>query len=172
MSAPASAARLALPAGSATNAPGVPVAVALGSNLGNREATLVAALDALRALIPDLRASTFHDTAPVGVQSPQPRYLNAAAVGTTALSARSLLDALLAIERRFGRERAFQNAPRTLDLDLIFYGREVIDEPGLVVPHSRFRDRAFVLEPLVEIAPQMSDPVTGKSIEELLRGLR
>ena len=78
----------------------------------------MAALDALRALIPDLRASTFHDTAPVGVPSPQPRYLNAAAVGTTALSARSLLDALLAIEQRFGRERAFQNAPRTLDLDL------------------------------------------------------
>ena len=79
----------------------------------------MAALDALRALIPDLRASTFHDTAPVGVPSPQPRYLNAAAVGTTALPARSLLDALLAIEQRFGRARAFQNAPRTLDLDLI-----------------------------------------------------
>jgi len=163
---------LALPAGSATNAPGAPVAVALGSNLGDREATLVAALDALRGLIPDLRASTFHDTAPVGVRSPQPRYLNAAAVGTTALSARSLLDALLAIEQSFGRERSFQNAPRTLDLDLVLYGREVIDEPGLVVPHPRFRDRAFVLEPLVEIAPQMSDPVTGKSIEELLRSLR
>jgi len=172
MSAPASAARLALPAGSATNGPGVPVAVALGSNLGDREATLVAALDALRALIPDLRASTFHDTAPVGVPSPQPRYLNAAAVGTTALSARSLLDALLAIEQRFGRERAFQNAPRTLDLDLVLYGRDVIDQPGLVVPHPRFRDRAFVLEPLVEIAPQMLDPVTGKNVEELLRTLR
>jgi 2-amino-4-hydroxy-6-hydroxymethyldihydropteridine diphosphokinase len=163
---------LALPAGSATNAAGVPVAVALGSNLGDREATLVAALEALRPLIPDLRASTFHDTAPVGVPSPQPRYLNAAAVGTTALSARALLDALLAIEQRFKRERAWQNAPRTLDLDLILYGREVIDEPGLVVPHARFRDRAFVLEPLAEVAAQMSDPVTGKSIEELLRSLR
>jgi len=172
MSAPASAARLALPAGSATNAPGVPVAVALGSNLGDREATLVAALDALRALIPDLRASTFHDTAPVGVPSPQSRYLNAAAVGTTTLSARAFLDALLAIEQRFGRERAFQNAPRTLDLDLVLYGRDVIDQPGLVVPHPRFRDRAFVLEPLVEIAPQMLDPVTGKNVEELLRTLR
>jgi 2-amino-4-hydroxy-6-hydroxymethyldihydropteridine diphosphokinase len=162
---------LALPAGSATNAGGVPVAVALGSNLGDSEATLAAALDALRALIPDLRASTCHDTAPVGVPSPQPRYLNAAAVGTTLLSARALLDALLEIERRFGRERVSQNAPRTLDLDLILYGHDVIDEPGLVVPHPRFRDRAFVLAPLVEIAPQMSDPVTGKSIEELLRGL-
>ena len=172
MSAPASAARLALAAGSATKAPGVPVAVALGSNLGDREATLLAALDALRPLISNLRASTFHDTAPVGVPSPQPRYLNAAAVGTTVLSARALLDALLAIEQRFGRERVHQNAPRTLDLDLILYGREVIDEPGLVVPHARFRDRAFVLAPLVEIAPQMPDPVTGKSIEELLRSLR
>jgi 2-amino-4-hydroxy-6-hydroxymethyldihydropteridine diphosphokinase len=163
---------LALPAGSATKAPGVSVALALGSNLGDREATLVAALEALGALIPDLRTSTFHDSAPVGVPSPQPRYLNAAAVGTTTLSARSLLDALLAIERRFGRAREYQNAPRTLDLDLILYGGTVIHEPGLVVPHPRFRDRAFVLAPLVEIAPQMVDPVTGKSIEELLRGLR
>jgi 2-amino-4-hydroxy-6-hydroxymethyldihydropteridine diphosphokinase len=66
----------------------------------------------------------------------------------------------------------FPNAPRTLDLDLILYGREIIDEPGLVVPHPRFRERAFVLEPLAEIAPQMSDPVTGKTVEELLRSLR
>lgn len=164
--------RLALPAGSATDARRVPVAVALGTNLGDREATLVAALDLLRALIPDLRASTFHDTAPVGVPSPQPRYLNAAAVGTTALSARALLDALLAMEHRFGRARPSQNAPRTLDLDLILYGDEVIEQPGLMVPHPRFRDRAFVLEPLAEIAPEMSDPVTGKRIEELLRVLR
>jgi 2-amino-4-hydroxy-6-hydroxymethyldihydropteridine diphosphokinase len=163
---------LALPAGSATNELGVPVAVALGSNLGDRAATLGAALDALRALIPDLRASTFHDTAPVGVPASQPRYLNAAAVGTTTLSVRALLEGLLAIEQRFGRERAFRNAPRTLDLDLILYGDHVVDEPGLVVPHPRFRERAFVLEPLAEIAPQMSDPVTGRSIADLLRVLR
>src|SRR4029079_6293706 len=141
-----SAARLALPAGSATNSPGVAVAVALGSNLGEREATLVAALDALRPLIPDLRASTFHDTAPVGVPSPQSRYLTAAAVRTTSVSARAFLDALLSIEQRFGRERTGQNAPRTLDLDLILYGREVIDEPGLVVPQARLRERDFALQ--------------------------
>ena len=132
----------------------------------------MAALDALRPLIPDLRASTFHDTAPVGVPSPQSRYLNAAAVGTTGLPARALLDALLAIEQRFGRERTGQNAPRTLDLDLILYGREVIDEPGLVVPHPRFRDRRFVLEPLNEIAPEWIDPVTGRTVGQLLAGLR
>jgi 2-amino-4-hydroxy-6-hydroxymethyldihydropteridine diphosphokinase len=173
MWAQASAARSALPAGSATDGPaGVQVAVALGSNLGDRHATLLEALSALRPLISDLRASSFHDTAPVGVASPQPRYLNAVAVGTVTLSPRALLDALLAIERRFGRERSFPNAPRTLDLDLILYDGEIIDEPGLVVPHPRFRERTFVLEPLAEIAPQLSDPVTGKTVEELLHSLR
>jgi 2-amino-4-hydroxy-6-hydroxymethyldihydropteridine diphosphokinase len=97
--------------------------------------------------------------------------LNAAVVGTTTLSPRALLDALLAIEQRFGRERAYRNAPRTLDLDLILYGQEIVNEAGLVVPHARFRERAFVLEPLAEIAPLLSDPVTGKSVEELRREL-
>ena len=171
MSGPASAARSALPAGSATDARGVPVAIALGSNLGDRQATLIAAIAALGGLVSDLRASSFHDTAPVGVPSPQPRYLNAAIVGTTRLAPRALLDALLAIERRFGRAREYQNASRTLDLDLILYGGEVLNERGLAVPHPRFRERAFVLAPLAEIAPEMLDPVTGKSVAELFRGL-
>src|SRR5262249_54089860 len=107
----------------------------------------------------------------VGVVGPQPTYLNAAAVGRTSLPAPELLQALLALERERGRERPHPKAPRTLDLDLILYGDEVIDEPGLTVPHPRFRDRRFVLEPLAEIAADLRDPVTGKTASELLAGL-
>ena len=102
-------------------------------------------------------------------RKPQPRYLNAAAVGKTDLSPRVLLDALLAIERERGRERPHANAPRTLDLDLILLGELVVDEPGLVVPHLRFRDRRFVLGPLASIAPDLRDPVSGLTVRELLR---
>jgi len=145
------------------------VAIALGSNLGDREDYLRSALDALRSSIDRLRVSTFHDTAPVGV-GPQPTFLNAAAVGETSISARALLDTLLAVERDLGRERPFPGAPRTLDLDLILYGDAIIDEaPSLIVPHPRFRERRFVLEPLAEIAPDWRDPITGQTVEELLR---
>lgn len=145
------------------------VAVALGSNLGDREGYLHSAVAALAPSIHHLRVSTFHDTAPVGV-GPQPVFLNAVAVGETSLSARALLDTLLGVERDLGRERPFPGAARTLDLDLILYGDAVIDEgPSLIVPHPRFRERRFVLEPLSEIAPDWRDPVTGRTVEELLR---
>jgi 2-amino-4-hydroxy-6-hydroxymethyldihydropteridine diphosphokinase len=145
------------------------VAVALGSNLGDREGQLRSAIGALGSSLHHLRVSTFHDTEPVGV-GPQPTFLNAAAVGETALSARALLDTLLAVEQQFGRERPFPGAPRTLDLDLILYDEAIIDDaPVLVVPHPRFRERRFVLEPLSEIAPDWRDPVTGRTVEELLR---
>ena len=145
------------------------VAIALGSNLGDREDYLRSALDALTPSLDRQRISTFHDTAPVGV-GPQPTFLNAAAVGETSLSARALLETLLAVERDLGRERPFPGAPRTLDLDLILYGDSIIDEaPSLIVPHPRFRERRFVLEPLAEIAPDWRDPVTGRTVEELLR---
>ena len=145
------------------------VAIALGSNLGDREAYLRSAIAALQPSISNLRVSTFHDTAPVGV-GPQPTFLNATAVGETSLGARDLLDALLAVERALGRERPFPGAPRTVDLDLILYGDAILDEaPSLIVPHPRFRERRFVLEPLAEIAPDWRDPVTGKTVEELLR---
>ena len=147
------------------------VAIALGSNLGDREGYLRSAIAALQPSVSHLRVSTFHDTAPVGV-GPQPTFLNATAVGETSLGARALLDTLLAVERDLGRERPFAGAPRTVDLDLILYGDAVIDEaPSLIVPHPRFRERRFVLEPLAEIAPDWRDPVTGQTVEELLRTL-
>ena len=148
------------------------VAIALGSNLGDREANLAFGLSALPGFITNLQQSRWHDTAPVGVPSDQPRYLNGAVIGETELSARELLDRLLAIEAEAGRTRISPSAPpapRTLDLDLILYGDKQIEEPGLLVPHPRFRERLFVLEPLAEVAPDWIDPATGKTISVLLR---
>jgi 2-amino-4-hydroxy-6-hydroxymethyldihydropteridine diphosphokinase len=144
------------------------VAVALGSNLGDRRAHLDHALASLRTVLRNVTVSTYYETVPAGVAGPQPLYLNAVAVGETALPARALLDALLAIEGERGRSRPYPNAPRTLDLDLILFGQTVIDEPGLVVPHPRFRERRFVLQPLAEIAADLRDPISGKTAGELL----
>jgi 2-amino-4-hydroxy-6-hydroxymethyldihydropteridine diphosphokinase len=144
------------------------IAIALGSNVGDRRAHLDYAVTALRAFCTNLTVSRYYDTVPAGVSGPQAMYLNAAAVGETALPPRALLDALLAIEQEQGRERPYVNAPRTLDLDLILMGEVVLEEPGLVVPHPRFRERRFVLEPLAAVAPDLRDPVSGKTVAELL----
>ena len=143
-------------------------AVALGSNLDDRAAHLNHAVSRLRDLLGGLRVSRYYDTVPVGAGEPQPLFLNAAAVVETATPARELLETLLAIENERRRERPYLNAPRSLDLDLILFGDATIDEPGLIVPHPRFRERRFVLEPLAKIAPEMKDPVTGKTMLELL----
>jgi 2-amino-4-hydroxy-6-hydroxymethyldihydropteridine diphosphokinase len=144
------------------------VAVALGSNCGDRRANLDYAVSTLRTLLTNLSVSRYYETIPVGVSGPQALFLNAAAVGDTTMSARALLDALLAIEHERGRERPYSNAPRTLDLDVILFGDAIVEEPGLQVPHPRFRERRFVLQPLAEVAPDLRDPVSGKTIAELL----
>jgi 2-amino-4-hydroxy-6-hydroxymethyldihydropteridine diphosphokinase len=146
------------------------VAIALGSNVGDRTAHLDYAATRLRSILSSVRISQWYDTRPVGVGE-QPQFLNGAIVGDTALSPRALLDDLLAIERERGRQRPFPGAARTLDLDLILYGDAILDEPGLVVPHPRFRERRFVLEPLVEIAPDLVDPVTARTVAQLFSAL-
>jgi 2-amino-4-hydroxy-6-hydroxymethyldihydropteridine diphosphokinase len=142
--------------------------VALGSNLGDREAALRGALARLAATpgVAVVAVSRLFETEPVG--PPQPAYLNAAAALDTVLSARALLGTLLAIEREAGRTRSGRpNEPRALDLDLLLFGGESIDEPGLVVPHPRLAERAFVLEPLAEIAGELRHPRLEASIAEL-----
>jgi 2-amino-4-hydroxy-6-hydroxymethyldihydropteridine diphosphokinase len=148
------------------------VAIALGSNLGDREAHLAFGLSALPGFITNLRQSRWYDTVPVGVPGDQPRYLNGVVVGETSLDAREVLERLLAIEREAGRTRPAERAPRTLDLDLILFGEQRIEEKGLTVPHPRFRERLFVLEPLAELAPEWVDPGTGKTISALLQQAR
>jgi 2-amino-4-hydroxy-6-hydroxymethyldihydropteridine diphosphokinase len=147
--------------------------VGLGSNLGDREGTLRAAVGRLRHL-PEtrvLRVSTLRKTDPVGPVD-QPRFLNGAVELETALSARGLLGRLLELERAFGRDRAVVPAqgPRTLDLDLLLYGQHTIDEPGLEIPHPRLHERHFVLEPLAEFDPSLEVPGKG-SVQTLLAKL-
>lgn len=132
--------------------------IGLGANLGDRDVTIRAALAALGEEdgIEVVAVSTLRETDPVGVGR-QPVFLNGAAELETTLSARELLDRLLATEQRFGRVRVpGEHGPRTLDLDLLLYGDERIDEPGLTVPHPRLHERAFVLEPLAEIGADLA----------------
>ena len=147
------------------------VALALGSNLGDRRAHLEWAIGELRERLGNVLVSSIIETAPIEVPDEQPPYLNAVLVGETTLSAPELLDELARLEGERGRTRPSFRAARTLDLDLILYGDTVISTDGLEVPHPRFRGREFVLAPLAEIAPGMIDPVTGLTVGELLKKL-
>jgi len=147
--------------------------VALGANLGDRQATILAALAELDAAegVDVVAVSSLADTDPVGYLD-QPRFLNGAAALETSLGPRALLDLLLAVERRHGRAREGVPAqgPRTLDLDLVLYENAEIEEPGMTIPHPRLHERRFVLEPLAELDPSLEVPGKGK-IQTLLAEL-
>ncbi|MDX6398424.1 MAG: 2-amino-4-hydroxy-6-hydroxymethyldihydropteridine diphosphokinase [Gaiellaceae bacterium] len=140
--------------------------VGLGANLGDREATIRAAVAALPGVV---AVSTLRETAPVG-KTDQPRFLNGVAALDTELSPRELLAFLLSVERELGRERRERWGPRTIDLDLLLYGVETLDEPGLTVPHPRLHERRFALEPLAELAPDLVIPGRGH-VKDLLARL-
>jgi 2-amino-4-hydroxy-6-hydroxymethyldihydropteridine diphosphokinase len=149
------------------------VFIGLGSNLGDREAALKGAITAL-ANTPGLflrGVSSFHETEPVGGPAGQGMFLNAAVVLETTLDPFALLRILREIEARFGRVRTDHWGERTLDLDLLLFGDQIIDTPELSIPHPRFRTRRFVLEPLAEVAPTAVDPVTKRTIGEILTEL-
>lgn len=154
----------------------VPAAfIGLGSNLGDREQTLAAALDGLGKL-PDTRVgrvSSIIESAPQGGPAGSGMFLNAVAKVETGLAPRELLAGLLDIERKLGRDRAGQprNAPRTLDLDLLLYSDAVIDAPDLQVPHPRMHERHFVLWPLLQIEPRVRDPRSGLLFADALARL-
>ena len=145
----------------------VPVAIALGSNLGDRHGHLQWAVETLATRVTNLRVSTHIETEPIDVPSPQPPYLNAAVVGETTMGPNELVAWLLSLEHVRGRTRLTPRAPRTLDLDLILYGDQILSEPGVTIPHPRFRERAFVVDPLAEIAPDWVDPVTGRTVAQI-----
>ncbi len=144
--------------------------IALGANLGDPVATVRAAIDALREL-PDtefVAASSLYRTAPVGLRH-QPDFINAVVELVAVSPAPTFLETLFAIEARFGRQRSVRNAPRTLDLDLLLFGDELSDDPRLTLPHPRMHERAFVLAPLAEIAPQLQIPGRGRVADLLSR---
>jgi 2-amino-4-hydroxy-6-hydroxymethyldihydropteridine diphosphokinase len=147
--------------------------VALGANLGDREATIRAALADLEDAegVRVVAVSTLRETEPVGYLD-QPPFLNGAAELETSLDPRALLELLLAVERRHGRvrEEVPPQGPRTLDLDLLLFGSARIDEPGLTIPHPRLHERAFVLEPLAELDRSLEVPGKGE-VQALLEGL-
>lgn len=149
----------------------VPCAIALGSNLGDSQQILQAALVTLHAppTVELVARSSVYQTVAIGPV--QPDVLNACALITTTLSPQHLLSRLLQIEQSFGRVRRQRWGPRTLDLDLIFYDQLCLTEPNLHIPHPRLRERAFVLVPLAEIAPGWLDPVSGQSVQHLCDAL-
>jgi 2-amino-4-hydroxy-6-hydroxymethyldihydropteridine diphosphokinase len=147
--------------------------VGIGANLGNREETISRALELLgrQPGVHVLAVSALRETDPVGLTE-QPRFLNGAVLVQTDLEPRALLDALLAIERELGRTRDGPRfGPRTIDLDLLVFGEREVSEPGLTVPHPRLAERAFALEPLAELDPELEIPGCGR-VEDLLRGLQ
>lgn len=153
--------------------PPIKIAIAFGSNLGDREANLAFGRDEMaRRGVVWTAVSSIYETEPVGPVADQPPFLNQAAVGETSLLPRALLEVCLAVEWALGRERTIHWGPRTLDLDILLYGDTAIREPGLNIPHPEMANRAFVLIPLAEVAGDWVVPGTGgQTVQEMLAAL-
>ena len=148
----------------------VTVYLSLGSNIGERQENLDKAVDFLSQKLQVVKVSSIYDTAPVG-DIEQPRFLNLVCQAYTRLAPKELLAVAKGIESKLGRKPGKPDAPRPMDIDILFYGDKVIKTSELVIPHPRLVERAFVLIPLNEIAPDLVHPVSGKTIKELLKGI-
>jgi 2-amino-4-hydroxy-6-hydroxymethyldihydropteridine diphosphokinase len=146
--------------------------IAFGSNMGNRKETILAAMEKMREKgMNFLKISTFYETKPYGVTE-QDDFMNCVAQIETELNPMSLLDTLLSIERSLGRTREKRWGPRTIDLDIIFYDKKIVNFADLIIPHPDMQNRLFVLEPLSEIAPDYVHPSLHKSVNEMLKALK
>jgi 2-amino-4-hydroxy-6-hydroxymethyldihydropteridine diphosphokinase len=148
------------------------VYLSLGSNLGRRKRKLDAAVKALAALLEDIHRSSIYETRPMYVEQ-QPKFLNMVVSGLCALRPKELLERILALELQLGRDREHYppKGPRAIDIDILLFGRRIIDQEGLHVPHPRLKERQFVLIPLLELEPELKDPVSDRPLAESLRGL-
>ena len=148
----------------------VTVYLGLGSNLGERQYNLDRALEFLSHRLRVEKVSSVYDTEPIG-NTEQPRFLNLVCQIATSLEPIGLLTLVKGVETKMGRLPHTSNKPRPIDIDILFYGDQIVETPQLIIPHPRLTERAFVLIPLAEIAPDLVHPVSGKTIRELLQGL-